>query len=445
VSTFSVDGLVSGLDTSSLVSQLMQIERIPRNRLQNQVTQQTSTISAYQAVASALKKLDDAAKALTDSRAWTGVTATVTGDGVSATARAGAPVAPFDLTVEQLATATTFTTSAAYRMDDAVIPADTIDITKADGTLVSLQPASGSLRDVMSAINGAEGLGVRAVAVRVSADSYRLQIVSTATGAGAGPTAVAGFQADDLVLREGQDAVYRVGGPDGIRATSATNTVTDLVTGVDVTLRRAGTTSTVALTADTDSTTKAVEALVTAANDAIAVLRKQTLNDPGAPARGPLATDSQVRALTGRIVQAVTDALGGESLAGVGIQSTRDGTLVLDKNRLMTALAEDPARVRGFFTPLDGSTGVVSRLKSVVDSAISPASGFITSAVQGRERTKRDLETQIVSWDRRLELRQSTLQKQFSALEVALGRLNSQSSWLSGQLQGLYASMGSTK
>ncbi|MFC5381496.1 flagellar filament capping protein FliD [Aquipuribacter nitratireducens] len=444
MSSFAVDGLVSGLDTTALIGQLMQIERIPRNRLQNQVTQQTSTITAYQAVASALKKLDDAARALTDTRTWTGVTASVTGDALAATAKPGAPTAPVDVWVEQLATATAFTTQAAYRLEDQVVPAPTIDVTRADGTLVSLQPASGSLQDVMSAINSADGLGVRAVAVRVSTDTYRLQIVSTTTGAAGGPTSITGFAAGDLVRAAGQDAQYRVGSTDGtggIVATSPSNSIIDLVTGVDATLRRPGAAS-IALAADTPTTVSAVEALVTAANDAIAVLKKQTATDPNASSRGPLASDTQVRALTGRIVQAVTDALGGASAATVGLQSTRDGTLVLDKETLGSALAADPAAVRGLLAPADGGPGVVARLRAVVDAATNAGSGFITTAIQGRETTKRDLQTQIDSWDRRLELRKATLQRQFSALEVSLGRLNSQSSWLAGQLAGLNAGLG---
>ena len=42
-----------------------------------------------------------------------------------------------------------------------------------------------------------------------------------------------------------------------------------------------------------------------------------------------------------------------------------------------------------------------------------------------------------VLWDTRLELRRSGLEKQFSNLEVALGKMKQQSSWLAGQLAGL--------
>jgi flagellar hook-associated protein 2 len=43
----------------------------------------------------------------------------------------------------------------------------------------------------------------------------------------------------------------------------------------------------------------------------------------------------------------------------------------------------------------------------------------------------------VSQWDIRLDLRKTNLQKQFSALEVAMGKMQQQSSWLSGQLANL--------
>jgi flagellar hook-associated protein 2 len=47
------------------------------------------------------------------------------------------------------------------------------------------------------------------------------------------------------------------------------------------------------------------------------------------------------------------------------------------------------------------------------------------------------LNDQVSAWDVRLELRKSSLQKKFAGLEVALGKMQQQSSWLAGQLAGL--------
>ncbi len=43
----------------------------------------------------------------------------------------------------------------------------------------------------------------------------------------------------------------------------------------------------------------------------------------------------------------------------------------------------------------------------------------------------------IADWDVRLEQRRTSLERQYGALEVALGKLQSQSSWLAGQISSL--------
>jgi flagellar hook-associated protein 2 len=90
----------------------------------------------------------------------------------------------------------------------------------------------------------------------------------------------------------------------------------------------------------------------------------------------------------------------------------------------------------------ESGTGVIQRITEVLDRAIAPGTGTISQAIQGRESTRRDLQTQIDNWDRRLDLRRATLERQFSGLEVALSRLQSQQSWLAGQLGQLNAASG---
>ena len=43
----------------------------------------------------------------------------------------------------------------------------------------------------------------------------------------------------------------------------------------------------------------------------------------------------------------------------------------------------------------------------------------------------------IADWDVRLGLRKDALTRQFSALEVSLGKMQNQASWLSGQIAQL--------
>jgi len=61
----------------------------------------------------------------------------------------------------------------------------------------------------------------------------------------------------------------------------------------------------------------------------------------------------------------------------------------------------------------------------------------LTSIITGRNNEISGLNDQISDWDVRLAAKREALQKQYADLEVSLGKLKDQSSWLSGQLAGL--------
>ena len=63
--------------------------------------------------------------------------------------------------------------------------------------------------------------------------------------------------------------------------------------------------------------------------------------------------------------------------------------------------------------------------------------GTITLAIKSRQSGIKGMEDDIADWDVRLAARQTTLQRQYTALETALGKLQSQSSWLAGQIGSL--------
>ena len=57
----AVDGLISGLDTTSLINSLMQAEAIPQTLLKSKVTDSTTYITAMQALNSKIAALADLA------------------------------------------------------------------------------------------------------------------------------------------------------------------------------------------------------------------------------------------------------------------------------------------------------------------------------------------------------------------------------------------------
>ena len=71
------------------------------------------------------------------------------------------------------------------------------------------------------------------------------------------------------------------------------------------------------------------------------------------------------------------------------------------------------------------------------DSVTKARQGTMQGLIQRQTESISDLNDQVSAWDVRLDLRKSALQLQFSNLEVALGKMKSQSSWLAGQLASL--------
>jgi len=82
-------------------------------------------------------------------------------------------------------------------------------------------------------------------------------------------------------------------------------------------------------------------------------------------------------------------------------------------------------------------TSVSQQLADVSKNASDPITGSITTRISNAPDSIRDYTKQIADFEDRMTLRQQTLQTQYAALETMLGKLQSQSQWLTGQLASL--------
>jgi flagellar hook-associated protein 2 len=137
MSTFTYSGLISGLDTSSMITALMNAEKLPLVRLQNQQTALKQKQSAFGELRSVLADLEAAAKRFTKDAAGSKRTASSSNTTVlSVTSSAGADAASYQVTVNHLATSTRATSTAA--MGRALTGADL-------GTALSSLPLPGTV------------------------------------------------------------------------------------------------------------------------------------------------------------------------------------------------------------------------------------------------------------------------------------------------------------
>lgn len=438
----AVSGLASGLDTATIINQLMQLEAIPQTRLKNQQTADKARLTALRTLNTDTVALRDKAETLSKPATWETLKGTVTGTGaagmtvkVAGTATANT----FSVTVDHVATRHQLGFTDPAAMSDVVVSGAGLKLTTNDGTVHDIDTGGGTLTEVVAAINAMTAdTGVSATAVKVADGSYRLLAQSTATGASSSFTLTNDDDSPllgDATVTAGKDAQISLGG--GMTATSSTNTFTGLVPGVDLTIdptATLGSTATVTVAQSSDSITGSVKELVDSINKMLTSIDAQTARKTATSAAGAMAGESAARELRNRLLETV---FGGDSMAGAGLQTDRYGKLVFDEAKFKDAYAKDPAAVAALFTTGGSDDGWAARVHEVADAASDRVTGSITSAINGRDAQIARYTKSIDAWDDRLEMRRTTLTRQYTALETALSGMQSQGNWLASQIASL--------
>lgn len=431
MSSMSVDGLVSGLDTTALIAKLMQVEAMPQENLKSKLAGQKAVVSAYQAVNTKMSALQTAAEALLKDETWQTLKATSSSTGVTASATSAATAGQVRFDVTALATAHSIRTDEITGTDAVIAdPAVGLDITQ-NGITTHVDLTDGSLDDVVRSVNAA-GAGVSAAAVQVRDGVYRLQLTATKTGT-AGTFDVTGLSVGSAIAATGSNASLTVGsGAGAYTVTSSTNTFSGVLPGVTFTVSKVESAVTLTSESDPEAIADKVQALVDAVNGGLSEIDKQSAYDATTNKGSALTGDYTVRLIAQRLSSSVADSVGADgTLKQIGIELDRYGKLTFDRDAFIAQYQADPAKARRL------SDSLTTRLQTIAEDATDSVDGSLTLAIKGRNSEIENLDDSIADWDVRLEQRQAALQRQFAQLEVALGQMRSQSNWLAGQLAGL--------
>jgi len=437
----SIGGLASGLDTAGIISQLMQLEAVPQTQLQSRVTTEQRQVTSLTTLNSKLASLTSTAKNLATATTWDTAIGTSSNAAVTVSVAKSASPTSFSVTVDQTALSHQLGFTGQAKLTDVVTTGSTqVRIDHLDGTTANLETGDGTLQGLIDAINNpTNATGLRATAVRVGTDSYQLLVESIATGkaqdfdlTNTDGTALLGGHN----VRAARDAQVTLGA--GITATSTTNTFTDLVRGVNLTVAAgtpSNTTAAVTVSRDTAGISATVKSFVDTVNGVLDEADSLTAVKSGSTTPGILAGDTTVRAVRDQLLNTVYPA-DGTSLSVVGIQVDRTGRLTFDEAAFKAAYDKDPSGVAARFTT--GATdGFGERVRKVADAASNSSTGSLTVAITGRNNGIKTLQDSIAQWDIRLQLRRDSLTRQFTALETAMSQMTSQSSWLAGQIANL--------
>src|SRR4051812_22487473 len=405
----TLSGLSSGLDTDSIVTQLMAIERLPEKQMQIKKSQSEQRQVLLKDFDTKLKALSTAAAGLRDVTLWSPKQSVTSSDTtrVSAAMTSGAGVGGTTIDVQRLASSQqqkfTYTTDAGAD--------DTIALTDSLGNTTNITITAGSdISTAVAAINANAASPVFAAVV--GSDIY---LSSKQTGSAGSFTVGAGTTtlSNGSVVQPGLPALYSING--GAQQSSDSNTLTSAIPGLTLTLAGvtgAGNPVTINVSApaiDQNAVTSAVNSFVSSYNGILDWIRAKTQEkvnpDPQTAddyLQGVLHGDSMLISLQYQLRNMVAGTIGDvpglpstmNSLLALGIstgattgsstlsQDSVAGKLTVDTTKLQAALTSDPTSVKNLFSGINGTGGFANDFNALIDP-ITTLNGVLDTRIQG--------------------------------------------------------------
>jgi flagellar hook-associated protein 2 len=394
------NGLVSGLDTSTIIDGLLQIQQrqvAQQNARRASVLTKQSAFGGVEARLSSFRGALSRLSSLGNSALRGKIASSSDEDILTATANSKATNGTYKLKVTSLATAHTLS-SQTFASDESELALGTLTLQVGSGTAVNIaiDSSNNSLNGLAEAINNSDA-GVNASVIRDESSAtkpYRLLLTSKNTGEDYAITVSSRFDEPSgsqetitintaTPVQAAADAVIEMGSGAGkITAKSSTNRFDKLIAGVTIDANLADATKEITLnvTADTDKAADAVNEFVEAYNDLNAYVTEQTRYTSATGRAGLLLGDRSVTAIQAELQQSLTTGVEGltseaNRLSAVGITFDDKGNLEFDESKLRDAL-------NGQVSGIDPSD--VARLFSLGADSTS----FGVEFVVGSSRTK---------------------------------------------------------
>ena len=436
----SSPGVGSGLDIGGIIRQLMSLERRPLVALQKRESAYNSELSAYGRLKSAMEAFKTAMTSLGSADKFQVYQAT-SGDetAFTATASSRANAGSFSVQVVELAAAHRMASGSMPDNNTTPIgnPGDRMTLTVGEKSF-EVEIGGKTLVEIRGAINtAADNAGVAASILKESDSSYRLILSASESGTdkaigvsfsnGGAPiadplgttTTVAARDAEILV-----DGAFTI--------TSSTNTFSDAIEGVTLTVRNR---TTAAVSLDIGRDTDAIKKSAQEFADAYNTLRKTVSDLRG----GALKTDPTLLSIERRIQGILNTPPAGtegsyQYLAQAGIAIQKDGEMTLDDSKFTAALETDFAGVAQLFTA--SGQGYAARLKAAATDMLA-SGGLIETRSDGINSRIRGNQNQQDALSYRLELVEQRFRRQYANLDVMLGQMQSTSNYLTAQLRAI--------
>ena len=450
----------SVINVSQLVSELVSATQAPQEALiANQTTAVTSELSAIGTLQSALSTFQSSLQPLSTPSAFNVLSASSSNSNVfTASASDGAVAGSYSITVGNLASAQQLLSGAFAGGSSAVVGTGTLALSLGGSSFnVTVNSTNDTVAGIAAAINSAANNPGISAAVVTGTDGAHLLLSSTLTGAAntlqvtetdagnalAGLTYGTGNTGNYTEQSQALDASFSVA---GVAYTSASNTVSNALSGVTLTLLGTttpgtppapGTYATLTVANDTSTVVSNIQAFVTAYNTLQSSLASLGSYDPTSGSAGPL----QGNPLLMNIQNQLRETMGGlaaggsafSSLASIGITTNSDGSLSVNATTLQNALASNFSAVSQLF---NGASGVATQLTTQLTTDLG-GSGPIAATQKTLTAQENALTQQSNALNQQMQALTASLTEQYAALNTLLSSLQTTSAYLSQQFSTL--------
>ncbi|HEV2102456.1 MAG TPA: flagellar filament capping protein FliD [Candidatus Acidoferrum sp.] len=426
-----------GINVQQFVQFALANQQANITALQNQQASLNSQSAEITKISTDLSNLDNAVFALSDPLGvLSSQTATSSNSAVvNATASSSATPGSHSIVINSLATTSSYYTGA-LASSSSTISTGTFQVQVGSNTAVTVtvDSTNNTLSQLASAINN-QNVGVSASVIQDS-NGYRLALVSTVSGA-PGDITVSGNTSGLSFTKAvtGTNASLVV---DGIPISSASNTVSNVINGVTLSLGSPSpsTPVTVNVNPDTTQTTTAINNLVSAYNTVINEINSQFNVAADGSGGGPLEADNSLRDIQSQLLAAFSYSVPGNSgvvnLASIGVNFNNDGTLSVDSGKLSAALSSNYSAVQNLLQ--NTTNGFSQNLSTVLSNINGAGTGILSLDAQSITNTSQGLTKQIADLQASLATQQTSLTAIYAQVNTTLQELPLLENQISQQL-----------
>lgn len=445
--TVSSLGIGSSILTQSVLDQLRKVDEGSRvTPIDLKIADMKDRTAAMTKIDGWMSDLNSAVDALASKTLYTERSATVSGSAVSVTAAANADIQSFSLQVISLATKEVKGSGSFTSTTDLIATAAgtmNLNIGGVGGSDFAISyNATTTLDDLKNAINTVAGSKINATVIQLATGDFKLfmsaadagaqtMTLSDTSGFLAGPQLTSGMSQ----IQAGANASFNFNGQ---LLSRASNNITDLVSGLTITLEQAGQTSTVNVTQNSDNIGKKIEDFVSKYNTALNEIGKMTRSSQDSTLAGIFSGDSTVKSMQQDLANMLTTLSGGHSLFDYGFDLDKAGVLSFNKTVLKTKMDTSASNVEavfsgGTFTNPDNTTSTLTGFFADYKSGINlftKTGGFLDTVSSNAKEQLKLLEEQKTAAKERLDSKYAIMAKQFSSYDAIISRINQQSSFL---------------